>query len=173
MATRGLIARKRGLSWEGNYHHWDSYPSGLGKALWDAYRGPFGRDAERMLQVLIDEHPAGWSNIVEADWTKPIGFCDMPRGLSRAELERWSREPKGPQCYCHGDRHEPAWKLTGPEDDTDAEWCYVIDPQERTMEIRCKGYMEFGAVNTWYWHLVGTVDLEAAVEPDWRQLQGW
>lgn len=34
MATRGVVAIKKGNGWIGVYNHWDSYPTGLGKELW-------------------------------------------------------------------------------------------------------------------------------------------
>ena len=41
MSTREVIARQKGDVFEGRYHHWDSYPSGLGKALWELANGTF------------------------------------------------------------------------------------------------------------------------------------
>ena len=77
MSTRGAIVRLKngeGTQWAGVYHHWDSYPSGLGATLWDLYHGHFQKDLKGMLEVLIDEHPAGWSTIVNADWSFDPGF---------------------------------------------------------------------------------------------------
>jgi len=73
MSTRGVIARQNGDGFVGRYHHWDSYPSGLGKTLYDwAQRMPL----DRMLRLLLDEHPAGWSTIVGKDPTMTPGFVD-------------------------------------------------------------------------------------------------
>jgi hypothetical protein len=66
MSTNGIIARPKGDGWEGRYHHWDSYPSGLGKALWSAYHERFARNLHFMTKVLIDQHPAGWSTIISS-----------------------------------------------------------------------------------------------------------
>jgi hypothetical protein len=81
MSTRGAIARSYEIApdvmgFRGVYHHWDSYPEGLGATLFDLYNGLFRRDLEKMLAVLIDQHPAGWSSINGADWTLPAGFKD-------------------------------------------------------------------------------------------------
>jgi hypothetical protein len=35
MSTRGCIAIGTPRKWEGTYNHWDSYPTGLGKNVWD------------------------------------------------------------------------------------------------------------------------------------------
>lgn len=75
MATRGLIARKTATGLQGRYHHWDSYPSGLGQTLYTLYHGHFQGDLEKMLAVLIDEHEAGWSNINDADFSLTPGFA--------------------------------------------------------------------------------------------------
>ncbi len=65
MGTRGAIARKTKTGFKGVYHHWDSYPSGLGEMLWKCYHKWFNRDINKMLKFLIDGHPGGWSTINE------------------------------------------------------------------------------------------------------------
>lgn len=77
MSTRGAIARVAGpKSFVGVYHHWDAYPSGLGKGLFELYNGHFERDLPAMMKALVDDHPAGWSTILGADWSLPAGFRD-------------------------------------------------------------------------------------------------
>jgi hypothetical protein len=81
MSTRGSIGRWVGgnpVRFFSVYHHWDSYPSGLGKTLWDLYHGYFKEDLEAMLKVLIDDHPAGWSSINGADFNLPAGYSEWP-----------------------------------------------------------------------------------------------
>ncbi|MBI2836125.1 MAG: hypothetical protein HYX85_00325 [Chloroflexi bacterium] len=80
MSTRGVIARQKGDTFEGRYHHWDSYPSGLGKALWDTYHSGFKGNLEEMLRVLVDEHPAGWSTIIGKDFAVTPGFNESYKG---------------------------------------------------------------------------------------------
>jgi len=79
MSTRGVIARQNESSkgFTGVYHHWDSYPEGLGKTLWQLWHGYFNRDTKAMLKKLIDEHPAGYSTIVGKDFALPIGYNDL------------------------------------------------------------------------------------------------
>jgi hypothetical protein len=89
MATRGCIARKTNSGFAGVYHHWDSYPSQLGKTLYSLYNGYFNKNIDDMLSFLIDAHPAGWSSINGCDFNFPAGFGG-----------------DGPQCYCHGERAE-------------------------------------------------------------------
>jgi hypothetical protein len=82
MSTRAAIARPdEGFGeshhhFAGVYHHWDGYPEGLGATLFTIQRSAFAGDLERMVAVLIDEHPAGWSTINNADWTLEPGFDD-------------------------------------------------------------------------------------------------
>ena len=80
MSTRGVIARQKGDSFEGRYHHWDSYPTGLGKALWELLHNEFKGDIEGMLHILIDEHPARWSTIVNKDFSFAVGFNEFGKG---------------------------------------------------------------------------------------------
>jgi len=104
MSTRGAIVRVTGeKQFTGVYHHWDSYPDGLGKTLWDLYHGHFNKNIDAMLKVLIDDHPAGWSTINNKDFNIPAGFNELQNG-GETNPERKNR----PECYCHGDRHEYA-----------------------------------------------------------------
>ena len=78
MATRGAIARLNGVGrFRGVYHHWDSYPTGLGKTLFQVYQGHFGRDLDAMLRYLINDHPAGWSTINHTDFSLPAGYSEV------------------------------------------------------------------------------------------------
>lgn len=78
MSTRAVIARwKPGtMSWEGRYHHLDGYPSGLGATLHEIHRTVFGGNVDAMTDLLIVEHPGGWSTINNADWTRPVRSYD-------------------------------------------------------------------------------------------------
>lgn len=83
MSTRGVIARPNGDGFVGRYHHWDSYPSGLGKTLYDwAQQLPL----DRMLRLLLDEHPAGWSTIVRTDPALAPGFINISHPERRCVL---------------------------------------------------------------------------------------
>lgn len=76
MSTNGVIAKRDGGSWVGVYHHWDSYPSGLGVALLRAYKEAFSCDVDAMTTYLVDDEPVGWSTICNADWSQPKGWRD-------------------------------------------------------------------------------------------------
>ena len=121
MSTRGAIARLTNvlpLRFAGRYHHWDAYPSGLGRTLWNLYHGHFQRDLNSMLRVLIDEHPAGWSSINGTSFTLTSGFHEWEPGIEPTDR---------PQCYCHGDRHEEEWLVTEENAaGSGVEWAYVF-----------------------------------------------
>jgi len=111
MSTNGIIARETEKGcFSGRYHHWDSYPSELGKMLYKLYHGHFNRDMEAMQKFLIDDHPAGWSTICRTDFSLDAGF---------------NNEGGAPQCYCHGQRSEDAQEWT-EEYDLTSLWVYIL-----------------------------------------------
>lgn len=76
MGTRGVIAKPDGDGWRGRYHHWDSYPSGLGATLLGLHESHFEGDTDAMIRYLIDEEPGGWSTICGVDFSLPKGWHD-------------------------------------------------------------------------------------------------
>lgn len=121
MATRSVIARPGSYGWEGRYHHYDGHPHRLGNTLLDTVRGHFAGDVQAAVKFLIDDHPAGWSSINGADFSLPAGF--------RAYGDRGAAH--GPECYCHGDRNDPADELIGPGrgSTSGVPYAYVLRPE--------------------------------------------
>lgn len=139
MSTRGVIARPNGDSWTGRYHHWDSYPSGLGKTLFNAYHGHFNRDVEYMQHFLLDEHPAGWSTIVDSDFSIKPGWTSPMKGYPGSNVSHengdWKRAylkytksaaQRRPHCFCHGERHQEAFLYTAETKGSDLDYVYVL-----------------------------------------------
>lgn len=168
MGTRSVIARAMGDGFRGRYHHWDGYPTGLGKQLWELYHGHFGRNLAQMLKVLIDDHPAGWSTIVHKDFGLSPGYINLV-------LDGQHPEAKRPQCYCHGERHEVVNEFT----ERDAavagcEWAYAFDGELRIMNVLASLHEDGTKMVGWFgmgdpkslWSLAGRVELEGP-EPDW------
>jgi hypothetical protein len=150
MATRGMIAFGTSeTSFEGRYHHWDSYPSGLGKTLYDLYNGHFQRDLDAMKRVLFDEHPGGWSTINDKDWSLEPGF-------GHGDGDR-------PQCYCHGDRDEGPYEPYTPST-FEEEWGYIVTPDRQMLIIRPSQSKPLTQ------RLVGVVVLDGP-EPDWDNIE--
>jgi hypothetical protein len=171
MSTRGVIARATQNGFRGVYHHWDSYPEGLGKTLWDLWHDRFNRDTKAMLETLIDQHPAGWSTIVDADFSLPIGYVKFD--FSSDQL------PRNPQCYCHGDRHEPPVKVTQRNaSGMGCEYAYVFNEKTDTMTIlssfcddgkKMIGLFGCGDPKA-IWKPIAIIDLNEPNEPDWKQI---
>jgi hypothetical protein len=136
MSTRGAIVRFTGdNTFTGVYHHWDSYPDGLGKTLFNLRRNFFHNDTEAMLKVLIDEHPAGWSTINNKDFNLEPGFNELSNSKTDATKE------KRPECYCHGDRHEPATTIN--ERSIKTSWCaYAYAFKDNVMTVFYVEYLK-------------------------------
>lgn len=167
MSTRGAIVRFTNgetTEWSGRYHHWDSYPSGLGKTLWGLYHGHFKKDLTRMLQVLIDEHPAGWSTINNKDFSLAPGYSDAGDGMA-------------PNCYCHGGRSEEAWLVTHEDAaGSGCEYVYGFDEGPTLVVLssyRADGHKMIGMFGTGdpeaTWKEIARLPLEGP-EPDWERI---
>jgi hypothetical protein len=130
MGTRSMIGRKdeQGKT-TGRYVHWDGYPSGVGQTLHNALRTYFGGDVDTMARYFIDEHPAGWSSIVGADFSLSSGFRNMdekPSPYIRTDAGEPISNPdyvNQPECYCHGSREEPEQLLVCSCSDGDNSGC--------------------------------------------------
>jgi hypothetical protein len=150
MGTRAVIAEPFGDGWRGRYHHWDGYPSGLGRTLWQLQRDATLGDAAAMRRYLITDERVGWSTINGADWSLPKGWRDG-----------YGDEPHGPQSYSARGETEEQW-IDSQGDDGGTEWAYVIGNAtlmiwERIYEPR--QYWAPVAVLAW-----------SDPEPDWEAL---
>ena len=165
MSTRGTIARVNGDGFKGVYHHWDSYPEGLGQTLWRLFHEHFDQDIERMLEVLIDEHPAGWSTINGKDFSLAPGY-----------VNGFDEKGSQPLCFCHGDRHEEAQVVT--EKDAagiGVEWVYAF--RDTVMLVlssyNADGHKMIGMFGMGNedarWKIVAQIDL-LGEEPDWERI---
>jgi CDGSH-type Zn-finger protein len=140
-----------------------------------------------MLQVLLDEHPAGWSSLFAND---------LERGLFRALTTGDplpSPDEVGPNCYCHGERQEEAWEVNQDNaSGSGVEWAYVFtmsytlvasSPEGKSIRqdamLVLSSYTLTGrkAIGMFgmgdpkaHWRLTAVVDLKAE-EPDWNAIQ--
>lgn len=164
MSTRGCIARLTGkapIRFEGVYHHWDSYPSGLGRMLYTLWNQDFQRDTQAMLRELIDVHGAGWSTIIGGRFNGGQNDTD---------------KSKAPSCYCHGGRNERKWKVTERNASSSGiEYVYAFDGC--TM-IVLGSYIEDGQKMIGMfgcgdpdasWRILAEINLLGR-EPDWEAL---
>ena len=171
MSTNGIIARSTGEgTFKGRYHHWDSYPSGLGITLVELYLGHFKNNLVQMLQVLLDKHPAGWSTIVHKDFTLKPGFTNAiqrPEGMSIKEFQNQPLNRR-PQCYCHGVRHEEGF-LHDEKSDCGASWAYVFEEDEKTLHILERTKHEVS--EDYFWQDVGRIELDSEDEINWTAIE--
>ena len=169
MSTRGAIVKITSigedgtLKFKGRYHHNDGYPKGLGASLFELYQETKG-DLTWILRTLIDDHPAGWSEIVGADFGLPPGFTET-KHMKRDKRTGSIIIPKNPACYCHGDRHEKEWTITDRDVPWDVEWVYALNEQLKTMHVLTHDWVgddsDRGVLVE-----VAVVNLEGP-EPDW------
>jgi hypothetical protein len=197
MSTRAAVAyspkdKKGPEDWVGVYSHFDGYPSGLGKKIWDLIHSKkyLGNDLHEIgsvretkpedviqafINVMIKGHKGGWSSF-------------------------------GEKCYCH----DPSFVIrdnSSEEDETDMrldsrvnpdplfmEYVYILNPMRKTMtileskhkpedkyekkEVSDKpakllkdGYWDYGHCQVKH-QLLAVVDLMGK-EPKWEELQGW
>jgi len=125
-----------------------------------------------MLDVLLVEHKAGWSSIVDKDFNLPCGFIDY--------IKEDRTIPKKPMCYCHGEKGEKPTLITHKNASAiGCEWCYAFDMPKRTMYIMAS-YNPGGTKmlsGAWglgnpeaVWRIVKIVKLDGK-EPDWSRIK--
>ena len=141
MSTNACIAKRTANGWQGVIHHFDGYPSGLGKAIWNCVKH-FNGNWARATEYLIDDHPAGWSSIVQRDFNKKAGF-----------------DGDGPLCYCHGARNEDGQLIT--EENAES-YLYVYAFEDNIMHI-------MGVVKG-KWKSVKKIDMDKK-EPNWNKIK--
>lgn len=158
MSTRGVIATATPKGWRGRYHHSDSNPTELGKYLWSQANGPFKADLKRLVKILVDEHPAGWSNIVGADFQWAPGYIGHDT-VAKQVTEAFNANVA--HCFCHGERNDEPFLIrhTGQVE----EWAYVFDAKRRTMKV-------LYGVKGERWEDVGTFSFDET-EPDWAIIE--
>ena len=177
MSIRGAIARPTSSGgWEGRYHHFDAYPIGLGRELFELYHRTFDRDHEQMARMLIDEHPAGWSTLIAHHLG---GRVFTGEEFTHAGFQAFDDPHHGmlPQCYCHGQRSERTPMLvcrcdidpTGsPCDPLFIEWAYAITGEG----LRVFTSVHPEAPGQAYRHrLIAEVAWNRTIAPNWERIE--
>src|SRR5207248_855967 len=96
----------------GVYNHSDSYPTWMGKHLWELLHQHYHGDVKRMLADLIDAHPGGWSAIP--------ALGDPGR------------------CYCHKDgkrSNQSDMIFTHKDEASDIEWFWVFNEENNRLFV--------------------------------------
>ncbi len=170
MSTRGCIARppKRAsqkISWVGVYNHSDSYPTSLGKILWDLMEIRYKWDARKLWAEIIDSHKAGWSslNMNVKTWLGQV--LELDRGNSAQygfNLPIYFPREEGPKR---------GYAITSKKTDPlFIEWVYVIRPN--AMDIYYSGRDRGSSRKPYLWKhfLYGTFFWDQG-EPDWVSIE--
>jgi len=170
MSTRGCVAIGTPKAWEGVYNHYDSYPTGLGKDLWDHLKGKDLKDFAKELMKFDD-----WRNYLKG------GICEwcgrkttQPHTISgqliSAKYNGKLKFGEYPDVACQYHKHDVPSSMVDlhmTHKDADSlfiEWVYVINPQKREFHILCGDY-ENGCHR-----LVRTFNLDSS-EPDWSTIE--
>lgn len=111
-----VIARPAPSGFAGRYVHNNGHPDVRIPLLRQLYAGPFAGNLDAMTRFLLDDHPAGWSQLgpnptVDTGWDNSRSAIGYDHFI----------------CYCHGDRSEEPQLCTHADTDAaDAEWVYVL-----------------------------------------------
>jgi len=199
MATRACVAIKKGRSWKGVYNHWDGYPSGLGKDVWD-YLHPLKifSISELYLEKFAEEllKYDDWRNFLNGGRCPYCGrvglsqphsingkiIIEPKKDIEIAENIKKTGYPD-PECKYHKhDNLEEIEPMTPKNSDPlFIEWVYVINVKKVEMEIlksvRTEGY-HYGTaydgskfrIPNYTWKKVAEIDLNG-LEPDWNEIE--
>ncbi|WP_326808154.1 hypothetical protein OHB04_22715 [Streptomyces sp. NBC_01775] len=116
--TPSIIARPTATGWEGRYVHNNGHPETRLPLLHALHDGPFATSHERMTRFLIDDHPAGWSQLGH-DPTTDTGWINPCPPIG----------DNGFRCYCHGQRREEPCLITDIDAEPDLyDFVYVLHP---------------------------------------------
>lgn len=124
MGTRGAVAIKNGGGFVGVYNHWDSYPQGLGKELWD-YLHRDGIDLKQFADELLKYDD--WRNFRGGGVCEYCGKVGLGQPHSISGVICY---PDIPNRYKDADemreyfRQLPAWQ--GKDDDIEKEVRFAV-----------------------------------------------
>lgn len=145
MSTRGCVAIANGDGFRGVYNHFDSYPSGLGKELWDHLQG---KDLEQFAKELLQY----------GDWREYLngGVCEycgkkagQPHSISGVifalpghepvpEIQRNLSRTGYPDPEAKHHEHVSAGDSQMTDQDADPlfiEWVYVLAPKNGCVTV--------------------------------------
>jgi hypothetical protein len=138
MATRGAVGyvvRRDPLLWVGVYNHWDSYPSGLLRALFEEVLPRFDWNIEQAIRHLMIKHPGGWSHIASYDDGDPECYCHSERFVGKDGTVRRFVSGLLQGCDCDGSEDPECNPVS-------IEWVYLFDVTEGTVLILASVWRE-------------------------------
>lgn len=150
MSTRGCVAICQGDGWQGVYNHSDSYPSGLGKKLWEHLQG---KDLKQFAEELLSY----------GDWREYLngGVCEycgkkvgQPHSISGVIFAQRQEKASCPEIQDDLNRtgypdpeanhHEHGEGVSDQMTDQASdplfiEWVYVLDPRSGLVTVFANG----------------------------------
>jgi len=140
MSTRGIVAVGTLARWQGIYNHYDSYPTGLGKDLYEHLAEQMTRGQKTLTEI-------GAAILAFDDWRNYLagGVCPYCGQIASQahdisislDLRPKPGEYPDPDCQQH--HHEPlseTYIYTRRDmKDSGLEWAYILDPKENCVHV--------------------------------------
>jgi len=134
MSTRGCVAIKQGEGWRGVYNHWDSYPTGLGKEVWDHLH-------YSVIQGVVNLQQFAEELLEYGDWREYLNngvceYCGKRLGQPVNINVRIFCVPKGSEAEIRAYWEGMSWAKDNPEQ---VKQC-IADDLEVLRNIQKTGY---------------------------------
>jgi len=161
MSTRGCIGVYTNDEhiWKAKYHHFDAYPTGLGRDLYSKLQFEFEWDLKVMMDIILAE-TVGWSTIVGKHLKKTSAF---------REIGEYDEEDDRPLSYsARGETPqtpEGDWVYGNDKDSSQLEWAYIFNLDKMTMDVKKYHYPSRS------WLDVVSINLLEPVEIDWELIE--
>ena len=128
-----LLGLKQKPAFDGVYHHNEGYPGGLGELIFDLVNHRYGRDVTRFWKEIIQDNPAGWSNLFPLG-AEPLRATWNGKDKMTAAEHFASEDEDGPRLpvtYQGDPQRDLGFKAPPIAEGTDkmgAEYVYVVTP---------------------------------------------
>jgi len=154
MATRGIIAIQNKTGFKGGYHHWDSYPTGLGEYLFDTFQQEGWAIVERGTQHT-------WSSLSSDE-------CHCCGTMSDGRTEKFRAADDKTDCgaeYAYAFQHESWTDNSGEKHDT--HYMHIYGKQSGGKQV-----IEMFGMTTpnSEWALIASIDLNGS-KPDFKKIE--
>ena len=150
MSTRGCVGVMTGeSSWTAVFNHWDSYPSGLGKDVWEVVKKSKVRVAEFCQEMMFYNDWREFLNqgICQYCGKKGVGQpCDIRGRIMSQESEERAKKAKDPNYqiqypdpdakhHDHDNSHHYIKSDDAAEEAIWIEWAYIFDIKRNSLVI--------------------------------------
>lgn len=147
MSTRSVIGvyNKDGATWKGRYVHFDGYPTGVGKWIYEEIRRHFADKIPDFFDKIMAE-TVGWSCLCGSDFTKLPSWNDNIGGSWDEDFPPQSYRARGE------DQGGPdgTFITSDSEDDIGTEWAYIWTENTSLIDVYERlsyGWQKAGMIN--------------------------